>query len=86
MTYLMSRSALEYATLVNIFSIIKDQDHSFQPRTLFDFGSGLCTGLWAAREVFGQFSEAFMVDKSIHMNDLARYLTIDILFIKKIFI
>ena len=73
MTYLISRSALEYATLVNIFSIIKDQDHSFQPRTLFDFGSGLCTGLWAAREVFGQFSEAFMVDKSIHMNDLARY-------------
>ena len=32
----------------------------------------MCTGLWSAAEVFGQFSEAFMVDKSIHMNDLAR--------------
>ena len=28
--------------------------------------------MWAASEIFGQFSEAFMVDKSIHMNDLAR--------------
>ena len=39
-TYLVTRSAAEFASLVSIFNIIRDQDDSFQPRTLFDFGSG----------------------------------------------
>jgi len=71
-TYLVTRTAAEFASLVTIFRQIKDSDDKYQPRTLFDFGSGVGSGLWAAREVFGQFTEAFMVDSSKHMNDLAR--------------
>ena len=49
------------------------QNHNtgFQPRTLFDFGSGIGTSLWAAKEVFGDISEAFCVDLSKDMTDLA---------------
>ena len=72
MTYLVTRSASEFASLVNILENIRTSDDNYRPRTLFDFGSGMCTGLWAARHVFGKFSEAFFVDKSKHMNDLAR--------------
>jgi len=71
-TYLVTRSAAEFASLVTIFRQIKENDDKYKPRTLFDFGSGVGSGLWAAREVFGQFTEAFMVDSSKHMNDLAR--------------
>lgn len=40
LTYLVTNSAREYASLVNIFNIIKDQDENYKPRSLFDFGSG----------------------------------------------
>ena len=43
----------------------------FQPRTLFDFGSGVGTSLWAAKEIFGEMSEVFCVDSSQHMTDMA---------------
>jgi len=72
LTYLLSRSASEFACLTNIFGQIKEKNPSYQPRTLFDCGSGVATGLWAAQHTFGKFSEAFLVDPSKHMNDLAR--------------
>ena len=40
LTYLVTNSAREFASLVNIFNIIKDQDENYKPRSLFDFGSG----------------------------------------------
>ena len=40
LTYLVTRSAAEYASLVGIFKSIQEADPKFQPRTLFDFGSG----------------------------------------------
>lgn len=71
-TYLVTKSAAEFATLMSIFSEVLKKYPSFQPRTLFDFGSGLTTGLWAFRESFGAETEAFCVDPSKEMNDLAR--------------
>lgn len=68
----MTRTAAEFASLVNIFKNIKAEDNEFKPRTLFDFGSGVCSSLWAGREIFGHFSEGFFIDSSKHINDLAR--------------
>jgi len=72
MIYLLSRTAAEYATLTNIFKEIKRKEPTFQPRTLYDFGSGLGSGLWSLRETFGDITEAFCVDTSSDMNDMAR--------------
>ena len=72
LTYLLSRTAAEFASLTQVFSQIREKDPAFQPRTLFDFGSGVGSGLWAARDIFGKVTEAFLVDPSKHMNDLAR--------------
>ena len=71
-TYLVTRSAGEFATLKRIFNEIKNKNPQFQPRTLFDFGSGLTTGLWAFKDTFGAVTEAFCVDPSKEMNDLSR--------------
>lgn len=68
----MTRTAAEFASLFNIFKNIKEEDRDFKPRTLFDFGSGVCSSLWAGREIFGHFSEGFFIDSSKHINDLAR--------------
>jgi len=72
LTYLVTRSAGEFATLKHIFGEIKINMPNFQPRTLFDFGSGVTTGLWAFKDTFGELTEAFCVDPSKEMNDLAR--------------
>eukprot|EP00092_Neocalanus_flemingeri_P070351 GFUD01086332.1.p1 GENE.GFUD01086332.1~~GFUD01086332.1.p1 ORF type:complete len:361 (+),score=103.66 GFUD01086332.1:173-1255(+) len=72
LTYLVTRAAAEFASLRNVFGQIKEKDPAFQPRTFFDFGSGVASGLWAARDIFGRLNEAFLVDHSKHMNDLAR--------------
>jgi len=73
-SYLIVRSPAEYAVLETIFKEIKRQDPGFSPKTMFDFGSGIGTGYWAAKNVFGKFSEVFCVDKSTEMNDVARNL------------
>ena len=72
LTYLVTRSAGEFASLKHIFREVKTNMPQYQPRTLFDFGSGLTTGLWAFKDTFGDLTEAFCVDPSKQMNDLAR--------------
>jgi len=72
LTWLVGRAAGEVAVLHSLLSAVAAARPGWQPRTLFDFGSGLCSGLWAARGVFGQMTEAFLVDTSKDMNDLAR--------------
>ena len=73
----MSRTAGELASLNYAFTQIKEKDPSFQPRTLFDFGSGVASGLWAFQDTFGRVNEAFLVDNSTEMNDLARAILAD---------
>jgi len=72
LTYLLSRTAAEFAALKYVFGQMMGKDPNFQPRTLFDFGSGVASGLWAVKDTFGDVSEAYLVDPSKHMNDLAR--------------
>ena len=70
--YLVTRAAGEFATLATVFAEIKQAMPDFQPRTLFDLGSGVTTGLWAFRAAFGEATEVFCVDPSKAMNDLSR--------------
>ncbi|KAJ8929169.1 hypothetical protein NQ314_018164 [Rhamnusium bicolor] len=44
--YLLARSPAEYAVLVKLFGEIFSRDPEFQPRSLFDFGSGIGTATW----------------------------------------
>lgn len=80
--YLLGRAAFDYATIHKIMMEIRDRTQQeksheninlspFQPRTLFDFGSGVGTSVWAAKEIFGEISEAFCVDSSKDMTDMA---------------
>lgn len=45
-TYLVGRSAAEYAIVSTIFAEINKRDPSFQPKSVFDFGSGVGTVIW----------------------------------------
>ena len=80
--YLLGRAAYDYATIYKIMleiqkrNQLKQADHDspidlFQPRTLFDFGSGVGTSIWAAKEIFGEITEYFCVDSSTDMTDMA---------------
>ena len=73
--YLGARLATNYAVLMKVFKEIKHQDPSFSPKTLFDFGSGVGTTMFAANESWpASISEHFNVDISKHMNDLSIFL------------
>lgn len=70
--YLLGRSAQEYSTISRIFTEIENRDPTFKPKSYFDFGSGVGTGLWAAANHWkASIFEYFLVDSSRSMNDLA---------------
>jgi len=46
LTYLVARSVQNYAVLHRILHEIKERDKDFEPKTMFDFGSGIGTALW----------------------------------------
>lgn len=72
LVYLFGRAPQEYATLMRIFREIQKRDPSFQPRSFFDFGSGVGTGVWAASELWkSSIYEYYLVDSSKYMNDLS---------------
>ncbi|XP_044255953.1 methyltransferase-like protein 17, mitochondrial [Tribolium madens] len=78
LVYLMSRSAAEFSVLARIFLEIAERDPGFQPRSLFDFGSGVGTVTWAANLYWKKYIfEYFNVDSSRDMNDLAQILLQD---------
>ncbi|KAG8239594.1 hypothetical protein J437_LFUL019194 [Ladona fulva] len=70
-TYLLARSAAEFAVLFKVFSEIKLMYPNFSPKTLFDFGSGIGTVSWAAWNSWKTLKEYFCVDSSKEMLDLA---------------
>lgn len=52
---------------------IKKDIPEFKPKTLFDFGSGVGTTIWAAEEVWPKgFDEYFCVDISNDMNEISK--------------
>ena len=58
--------------------ISKREGGDFEPRTHFDFGSGVGSSVWAAEEVFRRkMNETFCVDTSPEMNDLAKAILLD---------
>lgn len=70
--YLFGRAPQEYASLIKIFKEIERRDTNFTPRTFFDFGSGVGTGVWAVSELWKQsLYEYYLVDASKYMNDLS---------------
>ena len=44
--YMVARFAPEYTVLHRIFMELKTREPDFQPRSLFDFGSGVGTATW----------------------------------------
>jgi ribosomal protein RSM22 (predicted rRNA methylase) len=73
--YLAARLAPNYAVLMQIFQEIKLTDPSFKPKTLFDFGSGIGSTIFAANESWPHsISEHFNVDISKDMNNLSQFI------------
>ncbi|CAK9798147.1 Methyltransferase-like protein 17, mitochondrial [Anthophora quadrimaculata] len=73
--YLIGRSVPEYSVLYKIFKEIHDNDKSFMPKTLFDFGSGVGTVMWAASQLWHEsIKEYYCVDVSGDANELCENL------------
>lgn len=76
--YLISRSAEEYAVILKVFREIQKRDPTFSPRSYFDFGSGVGSGVWAASELWKEsIYEYYLIDSSKDMNDLSDLLLRD---------
>eukprot|EP00095_Tigriopus_kingsejongensis_P009770 maker-scaffold1182_size56756-snap-gene-0.7 protein:Tk09770 transcript:maker-scaffold1182_size56756-snap-gene-0.7-mRNA-1 annotation:"hypothetical protein KGM_07295" len=75
--YLLAKAPFDYAAVHRTLVEIKNREPDFQPRTLFDLGSGVGTCTWAAQSVFGEMTEIFAVDPSSDMNDLARAILLE---------
>lgn len=70
--YLIGRSVQEYAVVLKIFQEIAERNVNFKPRSLFDFGSGIGTGLWSSTTQWPNLIyEHYLVDISREMNDLS---------------
>ncbi|XP_067136710.1 ribosome assembly protein METTL17, mitochondrial [Centruroides vittatus] len=76
--YTVSRLAPEYAVLKQVLTEITYDDPDFTPHSLFDFGSGVGSALWAAHSMWGNsLKEYYCVDSSADMNEVARLLLQD---------
>ncbi|XP_033330997.2 ribosome assembly protein METTL17, mitochondrial [Megalopta genalis] len=74
LAYLISRSVPEYSALYKIFNEIRTKDTDFTPTSLFDFGSGIGTTIWAASDFWlKSIKEYYCVDVSANMNDLSAH-------------
>ncbi|XP_012222134.1 ribosome assembly protein METTL17, mitochondrial [Linepithema humile] len=75
LTYLVGRSVQNYTVLYKILNEIKVRDKDFRPKTLFDFGSGTGTVMWAASEIWpDSLKEYLCVDVSESMIELSERL------------
>lgn len=71
LVYLLARFPMEYAVLIKIFAEIQHRDKSFKPRSMFDFGSGTGSAMWACNHYYNKLFEYFNVDTSSFMNELS---------------
>ncbi|XP_047356104.1 methyltransferase-like protein 17, mitochondrial [Vespa velutina] len=73
--YIVGRSQYEYCAVYKVLNQIKSKNVNFKPQTLFDFGSGIGTVMWAASQLWSDsLKEYFGVDSSSEMNDLSEEL------------
>ncbi|XP_035217657.1 methyltransferase-like protein 17, mitochondrial [Stegodyphus dumicola] len=78
LAYLVGRLAANYASAFKVFYELKNRACDFEPKTFFDFGSGVGSAVWAAHAVWGNsLKEYFCVDASSDMNDISQQLLID---------
>lgn len=80
MMYMVARLAQNYAVLLQILNEIWKRDPNYVPKTLFDFGSGIGTSIWATQNNPAwkkEISEYYCVDPSVDMNTIARLLLQD---------
>ena len=45
-SYLLGKTPFDYATAMRVLSEIKEREADFQPRTIFDYGSGVGSAIW----------------------------------------
>ncbi|KAI5735195.1 hypothetical protein M8J77_015358 [Diaphorina citri] len=73
--YLWSRFVPDYAVLVKVLEEIYKQLPNFKPHSVFDFGSGIGTAIWATHSYWPKsIGEFYCVDTSDHMLDLSSLL------------
>lgn len=73
--YMAARLPANYAALSTVLQELQAEEPDFSPRSLFDFGSGLGTAVWAADQLWpGRLNEIFAVDLNERMNELSREL------------
>ncbi|GIY56883.1 methyltransferase-like protein 17, mitochondrial [Caerostris extrusa] len=78
LAYLAQRLAANYASISKVFTEINTKLPQFQPKTFFDFGSGIGSAVWSAKEIWGHsINEYFCVDSSSDMIDVAQKLITD---------
>uniref|UniRef100_G3MS09 Methyltransferase-like protein 17, mitochondrial n=1 Tax=Amblyomma maculatum TaxID=34609 RepID=G3MS09_AMBMU len=74
-TYLVARLAADYAVVHDVLHEIRHLDPAFSPASIMDFGSGIGTCYWAAKNIWPKyFQEYYSIDISNHMHNLARLL------------
>lgn len=70
--YLIIRAPAEYAVLKRVFNEIALRDKDFEPKSIFDFGSGVGTVVWAAHDFWSNsIKDYYCVDASSDMHNLA---------------
>ncbi|KAH8287868.1 hypothetical protein KR018_003603 [Drosophila ironensis] len=76
--YAVARGAQEYAVLKRVLSELAQRDEAFRPRSFFDFGSGIGTGMWVASELWREhIFEYYNVDRSREMNEMSELILRD---------
>ncbi|XP_017042760.1 methyltransferase-like protein 17, mitochondrial [Drosophila ficusphila] len=78
LVYAIARGAQEYAVMKRILSELAQRDEQFRPRSFFDFGSGIGTGMWVASELWrDHIFEYYNVDRSREMNEISELILRD---------
>ncbi|EFN75915.1 Protein RSM22-like protein, mitochondrial [Harpegnathos saltator] len=57
---MVGRTVQNYAVLSKILNEINVRDENFKPQTLFDFGSGLGTVMWATSEIWSNSMKEYL--------------------------
>nr|XP_027198741.1 methyltransferase-like protein 17, mitochondrial [Dermatophagoides pteronyssinus] len=74
-SYMAARLPANFAVLSHVFNEIRNEEPDFQPTSVFDFGSGIGTTIWAADHYWNKtIQEYFCVDMNENMNQLSREL------------
>ncbi|KAL1456876.1 hypothetical protein WDU94_001566 [Cyamophila willieti] len=69
--YLWNRFVPEYAVLLKVLEEIQKQVPDFKPNSVFDFGSGVGTAIWATHSYWSShITDFYCVDTSSQMLDL----------------